>query len=161
MATHSSRVTTCHACARQSGKRDSNPRHSPWQGDALPTELFPHCKKYNKLISLLQVLFRRILPPNTPISILKNVEIEGSGVIDPLELKGQNKSHQLAFPQQSEVSEARKTRHPVLLSFPGSSLPRFPQSSQGVQPGQDEYVHSDGEKPSDVCSRFALPRIMP
>lgn len=26
-----------------SGKRDSNPRPSPWQGDALPTELFPHC----------------------------------------------------------------------------------------------------------------------
>ena len=26
----------------QSGKRDSNPRHQPWQGCALPTELFPH-----------------------------------------------------------------------------------------------------------------------
>ena len=25
-----------------SGKRDSNPRPSPWQGDALPAELFPH-----------------------------------------------------------------------------------------------------------------------
>jgi hypothetical protein len=25
-----------------SGKRDSNPRHQPWQGCALPTELFPH-----------------------------------------------------------------------------------------------------------------------
>ena len=24
-----------------SGKRDSNPRHLPWQGRALPTELFP------------------------------------------------------------------------------------------------------------------------
>ena len=27
-----------------SGKRDSNPRHQPWQGCALPTELFPHNK---------------------------------------------------------------------------------------------------------------------
>ena len=29
-----------------SGKRDSNPRPQPWQGCALPTELFPHslCK---------------------------------------------------------------------------------------------------------------------
>src|SRR3982751_756939 len=27
---------------RQSGKRDSNPRPQPWQGCALPTELFPH-----------------------------------------------------------------------------------------------------------------------
>lgn len=26
-----------------SGKRDSNPRPSPWQGDAPPIELFPHC----------------------------------------------------------------------------------------------------------------------
>src|SRR5689334_5710561 len=26
----------------QSGKRDSNPRPQPWQGCALPTELFPH-----------------------------------------------------------------------------------------------------------------------
>src|SRR5687768_8941248 len=26
---------------RQSGKRDSNPRPQPWQGCALPTELFP------------------------------------------------------------------------------------------------------------------------
>src|SRR5947207_3993232 len=26
---------------RESGKRDSNPRPQPWQGCALPTELFP------------------------------------------------------------------------------------------------------------------------
>jgi hypothetical protein len=26
----------------KSGKRDSNPRPQPWQGCALPTELFPH-----------------------------------------------------------------------------------------------------------------------
>ena len=26
----------------QSGRRDSNPRPSPWQGDALPAELLPH-----------------------------------------------------------------------------------------------------------------------
>src|SRR6186997_2204385 len=28
----------------QSGKRDSNPRPQPWQGCALPTELFPHLR---------------------------------------------------------------------------------------------------------------------
>jgi hypothetical protein len=27
-----------------SGRRDSNPRHPPWQGGALPTELRPHMK---------------------------------------------------------------------------------------------------------------------
>ena len=26
----------------KSGRRDSNPRPSPWQGDALPAELLPH-----------------------------------------------------------------------------------------------------------------------
>ena len=26
----------------KSGKRDSDPRPQPWQGCALPTELFPH-----------------------------------------------------------------------------------------------------------------------
>jgi hypothetical protein len=55
MATRSSRATKCLACARQSGKRDSNPRHSPWQGDALPTELFPRDEKYNKFTAVLQV----------------------------------------------------------------------------------------------------------
>ena len=29
-------------CRKKSGKRDSNPRPQPWQGCALPTELFPH-----------------------------------------------------------------------------------------------------------------------
>ena len=28
----------------ESGKRDSNPRPQPWQGCALPTELFPQAK---------------------------------------------------------------------------------------------------------------------
>lgn len=27
---------------KKSGKRDSDPRPQPWQGCALPTELFPH-----------------------------------------------------------------------------------------------------------------------
>src|SRR5205814_7330404 len=33
----------------QSGKRDSNPRPQPWQGCALPTELFPrtnNCSRF-------------------------------------------------------------------------------------------------------------------
>jgi hypothetical protein len=30
-------------CSTESGKRDSNPRPQPWQGCALPTELFPQC----------------------------------------------------------------------------------------------------------------------
>ena len=32
---------------KKSGKRDSDPRPQPWQGCALPTELFP-LKKNNK-----------------------------------------------------------------------------------------------------------------
>ncbi len=29
-----------------SGKRDSNPRPSAWEADALPTELLPHCFRF-------------------------------------------------------------------------------------------------------------------
>ena len=32
-----------HVSPSTSGKRDSNPRPQPWQGCALPTELFPRC----------------------------------------------------------------------------------------------------------------------
>src|SRR5262245_6233733 len=36
----------CEAAPRTwSGKRDSNPRPRPWQGRALPTELFPQCAR--------------------------------------------------------------------------------------------------------------------
>ncbi len=31
-----------YAAIKKSGKRDSNSRQPPWQGGALPTELFPH-----------------------------------------------------------------------------------------------------------------------
>src|SRR5688572_33089036 len=34
----------------QSGKRDSNPRPQPWQGCALPTELFPRDLEYKALV---------------------------------------------------------------------------------------------------------------
>ena len=37
------RRSHCSFSSCQSGKRDSNPRPQPWQGCALPTELFPHC----------------------------------------------------------------------------------------------------------------------
>src|SRR3954447_16792433 len=40
----------------QSGKRDSNPRPQPWQGCALPTELFPRAAKSNRSVG-------RYLPP--------------------------------------------------------------------------------------------------
>src|SRR6266566_5671836 len=35
--------------APESGKRDSNPRPQPWQGCALPTELFPRTNKRSRL----------------------------------------------------------------------------------------------------------------
>ena len=36
----------------KSGKRDSDPRPQPWQGCALPTELFPHSIPHQRSISL-------------------------------------------------------------------------------------------------------------
>ena len=47
-----------------SGKRGSNPRHMPWQGIALSTELFPHKasiiiakinKKVNKFLQYFKI----------------------------------------------------------------------------------------------------------
>ena len=35
-----------------SGKRDSDPRPQPWQGCALPTELFPHFLSFERSIPL-------------------------------------------------------------------------------------------------------------
>ena len=40
----------CHLARLWSGKRGSNPRHQPWQGCALSTELFPH-KNYLSISS--------------------------------------------------------------------------------------------------------------
>src|SRR5262245_38275617 len=44
---HSTDVTgrRPHGLGEPSGRRDSNPRPSPWQGDALPTALRPHAAK--------------------------------------------------------------------------------------------------------------------
>ena len=43
-----------------SGKRDSNPRPSPWQGDAPPIELFPQFVKllrnFNRYLAFFQLL---------------------------------------------------------------------------------------------------------
>ena len=54
---HSVRLPNAPCPEGQSGKRDSNPRHQPWQGCALPTELFPHWYgKYSKALPPLQAI---------------------------------------------------------------------------------------------------------
>ena len=68
-----------------SGKRDSDPRPQPWQGCALPTELFPHCApelafrdcKYIRNILFCKIFpkkYRRIRfnPDIAPLSISKS-----------------------------------------------------------------------------------------
>ena len=45
-----------------SGKRDSDPRPQPWQGCALPTELFPHAS-------------RRRAPPERPVTRVLGLQI--------------------------------------------------------------------------------------
>ena len=42
MRTNYSQKTTPVGMVSWSGKRDSNPRPSAWEANALPTELFPH-----------------------------------------------------------------------------------------------------------------------
>ena len=61
-ATHKKRHRCCDALISGvllSGKRDSNPRPSAWEADALPTELFPqkHCKCRNFLPLFKDFLF--------------------------------------------------------------------------------------------------------
>ena len=47
--------TTCAGTIKKkmSGKRDSNPRPQPWQGCALPTELFPHLLRKCEIFATL------------------------------------------------------------------------------------------------------------
>ena len=46
---------------KNSGRRDSDPRHSAWKADALPTELLPHFRSYRfKYILHEKFLFRNI-----------------------------------------------------------------------------------------------------
>ena len=45
-----------------SGKRDSNSRPPPWQGDALPTELFPHWRWHPESNWGIEVLQTSALP---------------------------------------------------------------------------------------------------
>src|SRR5947209_2662060 len=45
--------------ARESGKRDSNPRPQPWQGCALPTELFPRQTKVLRPARLVRPIMSR------------------------------------------------------------------------------------------------------
>src|SRR6266550_2964299 len=52
----------------QSGKRDSNPRPQPWQGCALPTELFPRCRQKSNLkpVTCIRLTAVRLLPNPDP-----------------------------------------------------------------------------------------------
>ena len=45
---------------KRSGKRDSNSRPRPWQGRALPTELFPLCLQIGNLVTFAQGFRLRI-----------------------------------------------------------------------------------------------------
>ncbi len=51
----------CRQKNKISGRRDSNPRHSAWKADALPTELLPHFRSYRlRYILHEKFLFRNI-----------------------------------------------------------------------------------------------------
>ena len=50
--------STYFAASGESGKRDSNPRPQPWQGCALPTELFPHVPE-RRILAVPGASFRK------------------------------------------------------------------------------------------------------
>ena len=47
-----------------SGKRDSNPRPSAWEADALPTELLPHSAKVQLFFELAIMQLKYCVPMN-------------------------------------------------------------------------------------------------
>ena len=47
---------------KKSGKRDSDPRPQPWQGCALPTELFPLISSFKEHLSRLRMQRYAIFP---------------------------------------------------------------------------------------------------
>ena len=57
--------------SKWSGRRDSNPRHSAWETDTLPTELRPHLREDNpklikfcfdsNIIYLLKIVFETVV----------------------------------------------------------------------------------------------------
>ena len=63
---------------KKSEKRDSNPRPRPWQGRALPTELFSHSSAPDRACILLwyrTCLFRRCkYIPNFPFSKISKIK---------------------------------------------------------------------------------------
>lgn len=46
---------------KKSGKRDSNPRPLPWQGNALPAELFPRFMLIKVAYSLIMSILKSII----------------------------------------------------------------------------------------------------
>ncbi len=57
--------------SKWSGKRGSNSRPRPWQGRALPTELFPHIYYFSKMV---------------PEARLELARPERRGILNPLRL---------------------------------------------------------------------------
>jgi hypothetical protein len=57
------RRPTCRIAAPPSGRRDSNPRPSPWQGDALPTEPRPHSGPWGRSAGSLRRAYGTVADP--------------------------------------------------------------------------------------------------
>src|ERR1043166_2523446 len=61
-------AVSCYSLLR-SGKRDSNRRPQPWQGSALPTELFPRRAKSNRPVGYLPPCQRLTVRPSDRPSV--------------------------------------------------------------------------------------------
>ena len=91
-----------------SGKRDSNSRPQPWQGCALPTELFPH------------YLYKRGISPNAFAKVISFSDVANfslsfflrSPPTQPLECKRKGSKQQKAdCPNSIFIKQAQASQH--------------------------------------------------
>ena len=91
-------LATIREAMRASGRRDSNPRHSAWKADALPTELRPQLEEGKTSRS-----------PAVPATVAVPVDVCGTGAGD---VTGSRSPTSLARPRNVLVLEpGRRPRH--------------------------------------------------
>src|SRR5215469_10901265 len=100
-------AANCRIAAPPSGRRDSNPRPSPWQGDALPAEPRPHSPARS-----LRRAFRTVADPGAHANSEPAV------------------GRKIPYSERAEVTHVTKTS-PVTLAYPSRTGP-FGQPMTGT-----------------------------
>src|SRR5262245_15145966 len=139
--------------ATESGKRDSNPRPQPWQGCALPTELFPQAAW--SLASAQRSRNARRAPPALPAApmLLALLRRRGSGGEGDRTPDLVNAIHAL-----SQLSYAPAIlSHPTELPAPDAVAARKP--SRRVSERQADYLSFERHAEEEAARRDRTPAL--